>query len=125
MMASLLPQPRHSIYALIDPRTLSEMYIGRTEDPLPDRLNSHLSSARCGEMQNTALLLWLRELLSLGLRPIIEEVVPGYGLVHVKQQEVIQIRRFAGTNPGLLNLQHNPRRRSRRPFTERYMKAVG
>jgi hypothetical protein len=61
------------IYALTDPRTSKIRYIGKTDVPLK-RLNEHVAEARSvrHSQDNTYKTNWVRQLLSLGLRPGIE-----------------------------------------------------
>lgn len=60
------PGQKH-IYALVDPRSLVVRYVGQSTDPLK-RLSLHLAP-RSLKVEN-ARNRWLRELLSLSLRPI-------------------------------------------------------
>lgn len=56
------------IYALVDPRTGSVRYVGKTETSLRRRLSMHISHVRtgylCGPCQK-----WIAELMNVGLRP--------------------------------------------------------
>lgn len=59
------------IYILTDPRTRRVCYVGATMDP-KKRLSSHIAAARGGK--NSPVVIWIRELLCLGLKPIFFEV---------------------------------------------------
>ena len=62
------------IYALVDPRTDKEMYVGKANDPRA-RLAAHLRSA--GKPGNAKRSAWLLELRALGMSPrvvILQEV---------------------------------------------------
>lgn len=58
-----------SIYALLDPRDNAVRYVGKTKMALEYRLASHISSCQRANNHRTN---WLRKLLRLGLRPIIQ-----------------------------------------------------
>lgn len=121
-----IPKEKYTIYRLVCPVSGDTKYIGRTRRSLNERLSGHLSDARRGEIQNRALLAWLRYLLSKGIKPEIEPLGWAYGLEQAKTTETRFIRDYS--DDPLLNLQHHRStdgRKGSRPFTERYMKAVG
>lgn len=60
----------HYVYALKDPRTRKARYIGVTNNPV-QRLVAHVGSAGSKRRPKD---LWILELKSLGLRPLIEVV---------------------------------------------------
>jgi hypothetical protein len=67
------------IYTLLDPRTGERKYVGRTVQSLAQRLRQHVNDARKKTNKRVA---WVRELLALGLRPLIvlvDEVPEGMG----------------------------------------------
>lgn len=59
------------IYVLRDPRSGAVCYVGKARS-IKSRLASHL---RDSSRRGTPVYLWIRELLALGLTPIIEQVV--------------------------------------------------
>ena len=59
------------IYTLTDPRDERVRYVGKTANP-GRRLRSHLSSAKC--KGKTVKDAWVRELLALGLEPVLSVV---------------------------------------------------
>ncbi len=117
------------IYALSEPEGREHRgkirYLGRTAQPLPDRLNGHLSDARCSEMDNQALRTWILDLEKQGLRPDIDTVAYCYSDMQAQTSERFYIKLYAEVYPDLLNLQHNPYRRQTRPFRETYLKRIG
>jgi hypothetical protein len=58
------------IYALIDPRNNECRYIGKANDPA-ERLKGHLKYCKIGHDHKVS---WLKQLLALGLKPIITEL---------------------------------------------------
>ena len=70
--------PHLFVYALIDPRTMAVRYVGWATDP-KRRLAAHVSAAKVG-IERTHKALWIKQLLSLKMRPlldILEPVIPG------------------------------------------------
>ena len=63
-----------SVYALCDPSTGDERYVGWSFNP-KKRLSQHLNSARKGVQTHNAA--WLRQLLAMGLRPNIKILQTG------------------------------------------------
>lgn len=61
------------IYKLIDPRDLTIKYIGKTCNKLSDRLSSHIWEASKSGRKNKRLT-WIKSLLNLSLKPIIESI---------------------------------------------------
>lgn len=61
------------IYTLIDPITKEIRYVGKTEVSLKRRLSLHLADARSGKYRHHNSN-WLKSLLDVGLKPIIEEI---------------------------------------------------
>ena len=59
-----------TIYALTDPRTDQIMYIGRTRRKR--RLYEHIQQAKNGT--ESPKCLWIRELLALGLSPVMADI---------------------------------------------------
>ena len=57
-------------YALIDPRDGAIRYVGRTVSALNIRLNSHIRTSVKGK-SNSPKAQWIRELVSVGLSPVI------------------------------------------------------
>lgn len=69
---------RQYIYILVDPRTGTVHYVGRTCDP-KKRATQHLAATRAKDICTAAKEEWTWELRGLGLRPrleIVEEVEP-------------------------------------------------
>jgi hypothetical protein len=60
-----------TIYVLADPRTGDPHYVGQTRQKLYDRLSGHIGAARRHPLWSRAKAAWIRELLSLGLKPLI------------------------------------------------------
>lgn len=60
-----------TIYKLIDPRTSSPRYVGRTQRNIKSRLQDHWGSRN---RIKTRLGKWLRELASIGLKPTVEKI---------------------------------------------------
>src|SRR5712691_11915834 len=61
--------PKHTIYALIDPRNDVVRYIGMTATPLGHRLYLHLTNERGKRTKKTE---WIRELQQADLQPNIQ-----------------------------------------------------
>ncbi len=57
------------IYALVDPRTTAVHYVGRTGKP-ERRFRQHLYATRRNNFCTAEKEIWMRELRSLGLRPL-------------------------------------------------------
>lgn len=88
------------IYTLTDPRTNIVMYVGRTILRLCNRLSSHV---HCAKHNKTPRDLWFKELLDLGLKPIItciEEVSHDIW----EEKEKYWIAYYKKINPNLCNL---------------------
>lgn len=62
---------KRKIYALIDPRTKSVMYVGKTKNTLLRRLYCHVRIAKRGRPK-TKKRDWILSLVSLGLKPEIK-----------------------------------------------------
>jgi hypothetical protein len=62
-----------NIYELIDPRSNSPRYIGRTVGDIERRLSNHISEARAA-ISKSHRVNWINELLKLNLKPIIQLV---------------------------------------------------
>lgn len=62
-----------SIYVLKHPITFEIRYVGKTSNKLNDRLSSHIWEARKSGRKNRRIA-WIKSILNLELRPIIEEV---------------------------------------------------
>jgi hypothetical protein len=79
-------------YYLIDPRTEEIKYIGQTKNVMA-RLSNHIYSANHDKReQNSRKSIWVRELLSLGLRPqikIFEEFNGDVYNAHRREWEII------------------------------------
>lgn len=90
-----------TIYALLDPRDGKVRHVGRTRRRLAVRLGNHLHWARTLRT-NSPRGVWLRELLSLGLRPWI---------VGLKEAEAVAAdlveRDLIAAYPDLLNVTYN------------------
>lgn len=63
---------KFSIYVLKDPRDNKIKYVGATCRALTDRLSNHIYYAK--KRRKSPSHLWILELLSLDLRPILEEI---------------------------------------------------
>lgn len=61
------------IYVLKDPRTLEIRYVGATSQQLKRRLTGHIGDTKL-KNSNSYKINWIKQLLLLGLRPIIESV---------------------------------------------------
>lgn len=61
------------IYALTDPRSGRLCYVGATSDARR-RLRAHVLSARMNDGVATPVRQWIRELVEVGLRPILREI---------------------------------------------------
>jgi len=83
------------IYALVDPRDNIVRYVGQTYD-LKKRSGLHLSAAKNTRHGANLLILWLRELLSLGLVPRIAvlEDVPSSGMRGALKREAFWVKHF-------------------------------
>ena len=64
------------IYVLRDPQTLDVRYVGKTIQPLRDRLGAHMR--RCKQLR-THRDCWIKGLLDAGIKPIIEEIETASG----------------------------------------------
>lgn len=75
-----------TIYALLDPRTNTIKYVGRTVQPLEFRLRNHIRDAKIGKQHQRAI--WIRELLDAETKPLIQklEIVPN-DLAHDAERE--------------------------------------
>jgi hypothetical protein len=58
------------IYVLIDPRTLEVRYVGKTNNP-KERMRAHISP-HIYMRHNNKKCIWMEELKSAGLRPIMQ-----------------------------------------------------
>jgi hypothetical protein len=58
------------IYKLVDPRTNKIRYVGKTKNTLHKRYTEHLYRAKQGH--NSKVYSWIRKLLKLNLKPLIE-----------------------------------------------------
>lgn len=91
----------YSVYALVDPRTQATRYIGHTKCTWA-RLEVHISQARVGR-DTTVKGDWIRELLALGLQPILTIIASDPDKTTVLVWERQWITRLAGIDPPLLN----------------------
>jgi hypothetical protein len=82
------------IYKLIDPRTDSPRYVGKTTKPLSDRLCGHIQT------KTPKIKAWIDELSSVGCRPKIEPIETVRDLGH---SEAKWINRFLSEGHDLLN----------------------
>lgn len=57
------------IYILIDPRDMAVRYVGKTSGTLYNRLRQHINNPK-----NDYVATWIRSLIALGVKPIIEEI---------------------------------------------------
>lgn len=66
------------IYGLVDPRTKTIRYVGKSKNPFT-RAKNHLAEARMKSRRGGQRLVWLRELLTAGVEPdvVILECVHG------------------------------------------------
>lgn len=60
-----------TIYTLLHPLSLEIRYIGYTDKPLKIRLDGHINEA-VSTKKNTYKLNWIRSILKIGLKPVIE-----------------------------------------------------
>jgi hypothetical protein len=88
------------IYALIDPRTDSVRYVGRTSAGVRRRFYQHLS-----DPVGRPKAEWIAELKSLGLRPKVETLERCVRAGSI-ERETYWIAHFSG--PGLLNVRTRP-----------------
>ena len=96
--------PKYSIYALIDPRTDQERYIGVTKDVI-GRLYFHMRNAPWLETPKDA---WLLELSQLDLVPELQ-VLETFEASHhtetvARERELYWIQRFTSSGASLLNI---------------------
>ena len=61
------------IYVLKDPRTLDVRYVGATSQKLNRRLTGHIGDVKL-KNSNSYKINWIKELLKLNMRPIIESI---------------------------------------------------
>ena len=85
------------IYGLVDPLTSELRYVGKTVQPLAERLYRHLS---CRELTHSAC--WVRGLAKKGLRPVIFEIETVTGDWQEAERHWIAYFRFLGAR--LLNM---------------------
>ena len=94
----------YTLYRLVDPRTDEVRYVGQTTNTPAVRLSSHISAARSGRFPSgrTAVASWIRDLLNLGLRPIIEIAwtTPNKKRVGLTERFLIQKHRATCLNVG-------------------------
>lgn len=88
------------IYALKDTRTLCVMYIGQTVQPLGVRLSGHVNNPI---QKDDRKGVWVRELKSLNLKPIIE-VIEEVAEISAYDREMFYIKYHQAVNPALLNV---------------------
>jgi len=91
------------IYALVDPRTKRERYIGRTVNPLRRRLREHIATAARGKLKDRRKADWFDELAALGLAPDIVEI-DRVGLDSFQAAERRWVAHFRAIHPDLLNV---------------------
>lgn len=92
------------VYGLTDPRTDAIKYVGCTSmNWVSSRLSAHVSHAKMakvdGRVRNDRKTLWIRELLTLGLRPETIVLQTAFDADEAAQVETAWIRRL----PDLLN----------------------
>ena len=85
---------RTKIYVLIDPRDKGVRYVGKTKRSLEARLGAHCSEARI--KTGTHKIHWIRELLGLKLKPLIEQIKEVEGDWSLEEIEVIRELRESG-----------------------------
>lgn len=90
----------HTIYKLIDPRTHEIRYIGRTKHTLIKRLYEHCTVRNL--KSNTHKNNWIKQLISLNLRPIIE-VIETVDLTQVYIREIYWIKCYKEARHNLIN----------------------
>lgn len=91
-------QPKSEIYALLDPRTARARYIGKARDARK-RLASHFRDSR---RKNSPVHVWIRELSTLGLKPLMLVILREVGDWASAEREIIAKLRVAGYD--LLNV---------------------
>jgi hypothetical protein len=91
-----------SIYKLTDPRCGSIRYIGKTNSELSDRLKVHIHQSKIAK-KPTHKEAWIKQLLSLGLRPI-SELVCLVSEDDWREEEVMQIKTHREQGHKLTNL---------------------
>ena len=67
------------IYSLSDPRTKKVRYVGWSTNP-KYRVSAHLSAARHGRDGNIHKINWLKQLMSMGLKPLLSILESGIGV---------------------------------------------
>lgn len=86
-----------TVYALVDPRDGKIRYIGKTTQPILNRLAGHLA-----QPTNPAMRVWINSLSLQGFTPLIETVsTPAATALDAEEQR--QIRRYAKQGHRLLN----------------------
>jgi hypothetical protein len=93
----------YNVYHLVDPRDKSVRYVGMTKNP-KNRLRSHIAEAK--ERNNTSKKKWIRELLSLGMQPVMAVVGMAPSEIEARAIESHECQRNLST---ILNV-HDPRK---------------
>lgn len=108
------------IYSLSDPRTGEVRYVGKTIQPLRERLQAHLGYARSGGKR--PVCKWLRGLLAVGLEPIpqVLEFVPDGIPWEIREQfwiarfrESVSLTNISVGGPGGAGVRHSDEWRKR------------
>lgn len=120
------PESTWTIYSLHDPRTGQIRYIGRTIAPPKRRLINHVAEARHDTSQwHTPKCQWIRELLALGLRPILRVLEAGTGdgwataeILWIKAAREAGVLLVNTSDGGEGNLGYSPTPETRRKLSE-------
>lgn len=88
------------VYILIDPRDSQIKYVGSTVCSLSAKMATHLHDSK---RQNHAVSKWIRDLLSLNLKPSIEIIELHIDEVEMRKEEEFYIRYFSFIGLPLLN----------------------
>jgi len=95
------------VYLLFDPRDGTGKYIGRTVRSIKKRVDAHINLARWDKKSESAVLQWVRELDSLGLRPdhfILEVLRDGDNIPAMDAAEKKHIAHYRANGHRLLNM---------------------
>lgn len=88
------------IYKLIDPRNNVIMYVGKTYMTFKKRMYAHIDTAKKGKTNKD---LWIKELLSLKLKPIIELIEEVDNSIW-QEREIYWIDFYKKINNNILNI---------------------
>jgi hypothetical protein len=88
------------IYILVDPRDTQIRYVGSTVCSVASKLATHLHDSK---RQNHAVSGWIRELISIGLRPGIEIIETYIDEAEMRKDEEFYIRYLSFIGVPLLN----------------------